>query len=114
VLELSALEMALELGAMLALVCGGTAIGWLLGGPDRATRRVLALGTGMRNTMVALLVVLASFPDTDIDLTVLATSAVGLAAATALTFYETLRARPRTPAGPEQPSPPPADPQSGR
>ena len=104
VLELSALEMAGELAAMLALVCGGMAIGWLLGGPDRSTRRVLALGTGMRNTMVALLVALASFPDTDIDLTVLATSAVGLAAATALTFYEGLRARPRPPGELEQPS----------
>jgi BASS family bile acid:Na+ symporter len=114
VLELGPLEVAGELGAMVALVVGGMAIGWLLGGPERSARRVLALGTGMRNTMVALLVAFASFPDTDIDLTVLATSAVGLALATALTFYETLRARARPRAGHEQTPGPPTGPRPGR
>jgi BASS family bile acid:Na+ symporter len=88
--------------AMLGLVLGGMVIGWLLGGPEVGTRRVLATGTGMRNAMVALLVALTSFPGSDVDLAVLAFSALMVPPNLVFTIYHNLRARVRA-AGPEAP-----------
>ena len=42
--------------AGLLFIAIGFVIGWLLGGPDRNTRRVLALGTAQRNIAAALVV----------------------------------------------------------
>jgi BASS family bile acid:Na+ symporter len=41
-------------------------LGWVLGGPDRSARQVVALGTSNRNIALALLVALASFPGTPV------------------------------------------------
>lgn len=41
-------------------------LGWLLGGPGRESRQVVALGTSNRNIALALLVALQSFPGTPI------------------------------------------------
>ena len=88
--------------AMLLLVLGGMLIGWRLGGPEIGTRRVLATSTGMRNAMVALLVALTSFPDSDVDLAVLAFSALMVPPNLVFTIYQNLRARGRN-AGPAAP-----------
>jgi BASS family bile acid:Na+ symporter len=79
--------------AMLLLVLGGMAIGWLLGGPSIATRRVLATSTGMRNVMVAMLVALNSFPDRHVDVAVLAFSALMVPPNLLFTLYESWRLR---------------------
>jgi len=42
------------------------ALGWLLGGPQRGTRQVVALGTANRNIALALLVAIQSFPRTPV------------------------------------------------
>ena len=49
--------------AGLLFIAIGFAIGWLLGGPDTSTRRVLALGTAQRNIAAALVVGSQSFSD---------------------------------------------------
>jgi BASS family bile acid:Na+ symporter len=49
--------------AGLLFIALGFAVGWLLGGPRSATRRVLALGTAQRNVAAALLVAEESFSD---------------------------------------------------
>jgi BASS family bile acid:Na+ symporter len=49
--------------AGLLFIALGFGIGWLLGGPDGDTRRVLALGTGQRNIAAALVVASQSFSD---------------------------------------------------
>jgi len=89
--------------ALLLLVVGGMLLGWLLGGPDTATRRVLATGTGMRNAVVALLIARTSFPGSDVDLAVLAFSALMVPPNLVFTLYQGWRARTR-PAGHEAPA----------
>ena len=49
--------------AGLLFIAIGFAVGWLLGGPDTSTRRVLALGTAQRNIAAALVVGSQSFSD---------------------------------------------------
>jgi BASS family bile acid:Na+ symporter len=61
-----------ELVAMLALILGSMALGWVFGGPARETRRVLASTTGMRNAAIALLIALRSYAGTDVDAAVVA------------------------------------------
>jgi hypothetical protein len=41
-------------------------IGWLIGGPDRETRRILATSTGMRSVIVVLYVARFCFPGTNV------------------------------------------------
>jgi BASS family bile acid:Na+ symporter len=52
--------------AMLALLLLSMLIGWLIGGPDRETRRVLATSTGMRSVIVVLYVARYCFPSTNV------------------------------------------------
>jgi BASS family bile acid:Na+ symporter len=59
-----------------------------MGGPDTGTRRVLATGTGMRNVMVALLIAVTSFPNSDVDLAVLAFSALMVPPNLVFTMYQ--------------------------
>jgi bile acid:Na+ symporter, BASS family len=89
--------------ALLLLVLGAMLTGWLLGGPDTATRRVLATGTGMRNAIVALLIARTSFPGSDVDLAVLAFSALMVPLNLVFTLYQRWRARTRA-AGHEAPA----------
>jgi bile acid:Na+ symporter, BASS family len=90
--------------ALLLLVLGAMLAGWLLGGPDTATRRVLATGTGMRNAVVALLIARTSFPGSDVDLAVLAFSALMRAPPNLVfTVYQGWRARTQA-AGHEAPA----------
>ena len=56
----------------------GVALGWLLGGPDRGTRGVMALGTAQRNIAAALVVGGQSFPDPRVVVLVVVVAIVGL------------------------------------
>lgn len=49
------------IGATIVLVAVGFAAGWLLGGPEPATRRTLALGTAQRNFAAAFVIGAGSF-----------------------------------------------------
>jgi len=49
---------------MLLLLAVSLGVGWLCGGPDRATRKALALTTSVRNVAVALVIVSSNFART--------------------------------------------------
>jgi BASS family bile acid:Na+ symporter len=49
---------------MLLLLGASLIIGWLCGGPDRATRKALAITTAARNAAVALVIAASNFADT--------------------------------------------------
>jgi len=52
--------------AMLLLLLLSMLIGWLIGGPDRETRRILATSSGMRSVIVVLYIARYCFPGTNI------------------------------------------------
>jgi predicted Na+-dependent transporter len=52
--------------AMFLLLLLSMLIGWLLGGPDRETRRILATSTGMRSVIVVLYLARYCFPGTNV------------------------------------------------
>ena len=56
----------------------GFGIGWLLGGPEADTRRVLALGTGQRNIAAALVIGSQSFDDPKVVVMVIVVAIIGL------------------------------------
>ena len=56
----------------------GFGIGWLLGGPEASTKRVMALGTGQRNIAAALVVANQSFSDPKVVVMVIVVAIVGL------------------------------------
>jgi BASS family bile acid:Na+ symporter len=64
--------------AGLLFIAIGFGIGWLLGGPDTDTRRVLALGTAQRNIAAALVVGSQSFSDPKVVVMVVVVAIVGL------------------------------------
>ena len=54
------------IAAMLLLLFLSMLIGWLIGGPDRESRRVLATSSGMRSVVVVLYVARYCFPGTGV------------------------------------------------
>jgi BASS family bile acid:Na+ symporter len=64
--------------AGLLFIAFGVGIGWLLGGPDVDTKRVMALGTGQRNIAAALVVASQSFDDPKVVVIVIVVAIVGL------------------------------------
>jgi BASS family bile acid:Na+ symporter len=64
--------------AGLLFIALGFGTGWLLGGPDADTRRVMALGTGQRNIAAALVVASQSFSDPKVVVMVIVVAIVGL------------------------------------
>ena len=52
--------------AMLLLLLLSMLLGWLIGGPDRETRRILATSTGMRSVIVVLYIARYCFPGTNV------------------------------------------------
>src|SRR6478609_6236279 len=64
--------------AGLLFIALGFGIGWLLGGPDGDTRRVVALGTSQRNIAAALVVASQSFSDPKVIVMVIVVAIVGL------------------------------------
>ncbi len=63
---------------MLLLLSASLVIGWICGGPDRATRKSLALTTGVRNAAVGLVIVSNNFADTPAVSAVVAYSLVSI------------------------------------
>jgi len=64
--------------AGLLFIALGLGTGWLLGGPNADTRRVMALGTGQRNIAAALVVASQSFRDPKVIVMVIVVAIVGL------------------------------------
>jgi BASS family bile acid:Na+ symporter len=64
--------------ASLLLVVLGLTIGWLFGGSEAGPRRALALGTGLRNFAVAIVVASQSFDDPKVEIMVIVGGIVGL------------------------------------
>jgi BASS family bile acid:Na+ symporter len=64
--------------AGLLFITLGFAVGWVLGGPDIKTRRVLALGTGQRNVAAAFVIGNESFSDPEVVIMIIAVTIVGL------------------------------------
>ena len=64
--------------AGLAFLAAGYGVGWLLGGPGKDTRTVLALGTAQRNIAAALVVANQSFDDPNVVVMVVVVAIVGL------------------------------------
>lgn len=64
--------------AALLFLAAGLAAGWLLGGPGRDTRTVMALGTSQRNIAAALVVAGQSFEDPKVVVMVVVVAIAGL------------------------------------
>ncbi len=64
--------------AIVVFLVVAMAIGYLLGGPGKDTRVVLALGTGQRNISAAILVATQNFKDPDITLLLVSVAIFGL------------------------------------
>jgi BASS family bile acid:Na+ symporter len=52
--------------AMFLLLVVSMLVGWLIGGPDRESRRVMATATGMRSVILVLYIARACFPGTNV------------------------------------------------
>ena len=63
-------------GVLLTIL--GVGFGWLVGGPNADTRRVLAISTGTRNFTVALVLASQSFDDPRVEIMVIVAAVVGL------------------------------------
>lgn len=63
---------------MLLLLAASLGIGWLCGGPGRATRKTMAVTTGARNAAVALVIVSNNFADTPAVTAVIAYALVSI------------------------------------
>jgi BASS family bile acid:Na+ symporter len=74
--------------AMLLLIAASMVIGWMLGGPDRSTRRVLTVNTSMRNVALALAIASRSFAGANVDVGILAFSALMLPPNVLFTIYQ--------------------------
>jgi len=64
--------------ASILFLFGGAGIGWLLGGPGKGTRGVMALGTAQRNIAAALVVGGQNFNDPQVLVMVVVVAVVGL------------------------------------
>jgi BASS family bile acid:Na+ symporter len=64
--------------AMLLLIVVSMVVGWIMGGPNHGTRRVLAINTSMRNVALCLAISSRSFSGTDVEIAVIAFSALML------------------------------------
>jgi BASS family bile acid:Na+ symporter len=71
---------------MFALLVASLGIGWLCGGPGRATRKTLALTTASRNAAVALVIVSNNFADTPAVTAVVAYALVSIFASLGCAF----------------------------
>ncbi|RJP17875.1 MAG: hypothetical protein C4520_15475 [Candidatus Abyssobacteria bacterium SURF_5] len=78
---------------MLALILVSMAVGWLLGGPEKGGRRILATGTSFRNAPLCLVIALQSSPGRVGLYAVVAYSALMVPPNLALTIYHSLRSR---------------------
>jgi BASS family bile acid:Na+ symporter len=79
--------------AMLLLIVASMVIGWMLGGPDRGIRRVLTVNTSMRNVALALAIASRSFPGANVDVGILAFSALMLPPNVLFTIYQSRKTK---------------------
>jgi BASS family bile acid:Na+ symporter len=79
------------MAAMIILIIVSMVIGWVLGGPDKNNRRVLATGTSMRNAAICLLIAQKRFPDTSVDVAVVAFSALMVPPNMLFALYEIIK-----------------------
>ncbi len=86
--EFSTLEMIRLRGwfGMLLLLAASLGIGWICGGPRRATRKTLAITTAARNAAVGLVIVSKNFADTPAVTAVVAYSLVSILATLGCAF----------------------------
>jgi BASS family bile acid:Na+ symporter len=82
-----------ELVAMLIFIVAAMVVGWALGGPGKEMRRVLATGSSMRNAALGLMIATNSFPDTNVDLAVIAFSALMIPMNMVFTVYGVIQGR---------------------
>ncbi len=64
--------------AMFLLIVVSMVVGWVMGGPNHDTRQVLAINTSMRNVALCLAISSRSFPGTNVEVAVVAFSALML------------------------------------
>ena len=74
--------------AMLLLIVGSMAVGWLMGGPDEGSRRVLAINSSMRNVALCLAIASRCFSNTDVEVAVIAFSALMVPPSMLFTVFE--------------------------
>ncbi|NLH15781.1 MAG: hypothetical protein GX455_04315 [Phycisphaerae bacterium] len=87
-----------ELAMILVLILLSMILGWILGGPSIETRRILATSTSMRNAALCMVIAMNGFPDTNVDVTVVAFSALMIPPNMLFTVYELVKEkRHRTP-----------------
>lgn len=79
--------------ALCLLIAGGMVIGWLSGGPQDGTRRVLVVSTSMRNVALCLAIAWKSFPGRNVDVPVIAISAMMLPPNFLFTLYQARKAK---------------------
>ena len=78
---------------MLIFIAISMAVGWLMGGPAKETRTVLATVTGMRHPGLSLLIALNAFPDPAVQGPLLAFSVLMVPPSMLLTAYMIIRSR---------------------
>ncbi len=74
--------------AALLFIAAGFAVGWLLGGSEASSKRVMALGTSQRNIAAALVVASQSFSDPKVVVMVVVVAIIGMV--TLMPFARTL------------------------
>jgi BASS family bile acid:Na+ symporter len=79
--------------ALLILIVGSMIIGWLLGGPDPGSRRVIAVSSSMRNAGLCLLVAMRNLPGTNVEVVVVAFMGLMVPPNLLFTLYHTVRKR---------------------
>jgi len=88
------------LTAMVLLIIGSMIVGWFLGGPQRENRRILAIGTSMRNVALCAVIAIETFPGTKkVDIALVAFSALMVTPNSFLLFYENYRKKRRSALG---------------
>ena len=97
--QAQAVMTASELASMLVFVLGSMGIGWVLGGPGREMRRILATGSSMRNAGMGFLIATNSFPNSNVVEAVIAFSTLMIPLNMLLTVYGLVRDRRARPAG---------------
>jgi BASS family bile acid:Na+ symporter len=78
---------------MLIFIIISMAVGWVMGGPAKETRPVLATVTGMRHVALSVLIALNAFPDQAVQAPLLAFSALMVPPSMLLTAYMLIRSR---------------------
>jgi BASS family bile acid:Na+ symporter len=80
-------------GAMLLFILGSMVAGWLMGGPGRDTRQILATASSMRNAILCVAIVQSTAPGHAVLIPLLAFSVIMVPPNLLLTLYSGLRAK---------------------